>query len=49
MKIVIDLSEEKYEWIKKNNPNADPNSIVGAVANGDTLYIIPDKKEEENE
>lgn len=37
MKIVIDMSEEKYEWIKKNNPNADPNSIVGAVANGTPL------------
>lgn len=34
MKIVIELPEEKYEWIKTNNPNADPNSIVGAVANG---------------
>lgn len=34
MKIVIDIPEEKYEWIKKNNPNADINSIVGAVANG---------------
>lgn len=34
MKIVIDIDEEKYEWIKKNNPNADINSIVGAVANG---------------
>ena len=37
MKIVIDIPEEKYEWIKKNNPNADINSIVGAVANGTVL------------
>ncbi len=34
MKIIIDLPKEKYEWIKKNNPNAKPDSIVGAVANG---------------
>ena len=34
MKLTIDISEERYEWIKKNNPNADINSIVGAVANG---------------
>lgn len=34
MKIVIDIPEEKYEWIKMNNPNVDINSIVGAVANG---------------
>ena len=34
MKLLIDLPEEKYEWIKKNNPNTDTNSIVGAIANG---------------
>lgn len=34
MKLVIDIPEEKYEWIKKNNPNVDINSIVGAIANG---------------
>ena len=34
MKLIIDIDEEKYEWIKKNNPNIDINSIVGAVANG---------------
>ena len=34
MKVIIDVDEEKYEWIKKNNPNADTNSIVGAIANG---------------
>lgn len=44
MKIVIDLPKEKFEWIKKNNPNADPNSIVGAVANGTPLYLIVDCK-----
>lgn len=37
MKLVIDISEEKYEWIKKNNSNANPNSIVGAVVNGTHL------------
>ena len=31
---VIDIPEEKYEWIKKNNPNADTNSIVGTIVNG---------------
>lgn len=34
MKLIIDIPKEKYEWIKKNNPNADTNSIVGVVANG---------------
>lgn len=34
MKILIEMAEEKYEWIKKNNSHADPNSIVGAVAYG---------------
>ena len=34
MKLIIDISKEKYEWIKNNNPNADTNSIVGVVANG---------------
>lgn len=37
MKLLIDIPEEKYEWVKKNNPNADINSIVGAVANGTPL------------
>lgn len=34
MKVVIDIDKEKYERIKKNNPNVDIDSIVGAVANG---------------
>lgn len=34
MKLIIDIPEEKYEWVKKNNPNTDTNSIVGAIANG---------------
>lgn len=37
VKLMIMLDEEKYEWIKKNNPNADINSIVGAIANGTPL------------
>ena len=37
MKILIEMAEEKYEWLKKNNQNADPNSIVGAVTNGTPL------------
>ena len=54
MKIVIDIPDEKFEWIKKNNPNADPNSIVGAVAHGTPLpkghgRIEVDKEEAENE
>lgn len=49
MKLVIDISEEKYEWIKKNNPNADINSIVGAITNGTPLpkehgRLIDEKK-----
>lgn len=34
MQILINLPKEKYEWIKKNNPHAKPDSIVGAVAHG---------------
>ena len=34
MKLIIDIPDDKYEWLKKNNPNADTNSIVGAIANG---------------
>lgn len=34
MKLIIDIPEEKYEWIKNNNPNVDINSIIGAIANG---------------
>ena len=34
MKLIIDIPEEKYEWVKKNNPNADTNSIVGVIING---------------
>lgn len=34
MILLIDIPEDKYEWLKKNNPNADTNSIVGAIANG---------------
>lgn len=37
MKLVIDIPEEKYEWIKKNNPNANPNDIVGAIVYGTPL------------
>lgn len=34
MKLIIEIPDEKYEWIKKNNPNPDNNSIVGYIANG---------------
>lgn len=34
MKLIIDIPEEKYEWVKNNNPNVDINSIIGAIANG---------------
>lgn len=34
MKLVIEIPEEKYEWIKAHNLNIDNDSIVGAVANG---------------
>lgn len=36
MQIVINMSEEKYKWLKENNPKADKNSIVGAI-----IYGIP--------
>lgn len=41
MKLLIDIDEEKYEWIKNNNPNIDINSIVGAIANGTPYEEIP--------
>ena len=37
MKLVIEMSEEKYKWIKENNPKADKNSIVGAIVYGTPL------------
>lgn len=37
MEIVIEMSEEKYEWIKENNPKADKNSIIGAIVYGTPL------------
>ena len=37
MQIVIDMPEEKYKWLKENNPKADKNSIVGAIVYGTPL------------
>ena len=34
MKLVIDISAEKYEWFKKNIKNPNKDSTVGAVALG---------------
>lgn len=34
MKLIIEIPEEKYKWIKKNNPNADEKTIIGAIVNG---------------
>ena len=34
MQIVIEISEEKYKWLKEHIPKADKNSIVGAVVYG---------------
>ena len=34
---VIKISEEKYKWIKENNPKADKNSIVGVIVHGTPL------------
>lgn len=45
MKLLIDLPEEKYEWIKKNNPNVDTNSIVGALANGTPIKTVTNAEE----
>lgn len=48
MKLIIDIDKEKYEWIKKNNPNADTNSIVGAVADGTPYEERPQVADCEN-
>jgi hypothetical protein len=40
MQIVIEISEEKYKWLKEYIPKADKNSIVGAV-----VYGVPLPKE----
>ena len=45
MKLLIDIPKEKYEWIKKNNPNADTNSIVGAIANGMPIETATNEEE----
>lgn len=46
MKIVIDMEEEKYEWIKENNPQANPKSIVGSVAYGTPIGEYRDRLKE---
>lgn len=48
MKLLIDIEKNKYEWIKKNNPNADPNSIVGAIANGIPIETVTNEGEAED-
>lgn len=37
MKIVIDIPEEKYKWLKENIPKADKKSIVGVIVYGTPL------------
>lgn len=37
MKVLIDIPEEKYKWIKENNSKADRNSFVGAIVYGTPL------------
>lgn len=47
MKLIIDIDEEKYKWLKENNPNADINSIVGAVVNGTPVKTVTNAEEAE--
>jgi len=35
--LMIKISEEKYKWIKENNPKADKNSVVGVIVHGKPL------------
>jgi len=37
IELVIKIPEEKYEWLKENNPKADKNSIVGVIVYGTPL------------
>ena len=37
IELVIKIPEEKYKWIKENNPKADKNSIVGVIVHGKPL------------
>lgn len=37
IELVIKISEEKYKWIKENNPKADKNSVVGVIVHGTPL------------
>ena len=37
MQIVIEIDEEKYKWLKENNPKADKISIVGTIVHGAPL------------
>ena len=34
MKLIIDVPEEKYEWICQNNPKATEDMIVGMITHG---------------
>lgn len=37
IELVIKIPEEKYNWLKENNPKADKNSIVGVTVHGTPL------------
>jgi hypothetical protein len=37
IELVIKISEEKYKWIKENNPKADKDSVVGVIVHGTPL------------
>ena len=37
IELVVKIPEEKYKWIKENNPKADKNSFVGIIVHGKPL------------
>lgn len=56
IELLVKMSEEKYKWIKENNPKADKNSIVGAIVYGTPLpkghgrlMILSEDKLKENQ
>lgn len=44
MKIVIEIPDEKYNWLKENNPNPDNNSFIGYIINGTPYEEKPQGK-----
>jgi len=37
IELIVKIPEEKYKWVKENNPKADKNSFIGIIVHGTPL------------